>query len=599
VDFLTDRADMFFPVVIGIGPGDPGYADAISTDDEEDLTATAAGYNDTGSDFRGATVDEVELAVGSPAVTGDGYDVNAASGAAWEGVLAVEGIKTGDGRMFSDGAMTWTGEPMVLRWNKVDSHGGTPQTQAVNVGRIDMAWRDPARPNFIMGKGVFDEGSDDGREALRRVSEGFLSGVSIDPDNISDADVELVFPEGSGESELDDDMIMELFQPPELTIFHAGRLRAATLVDIPAFVEAKIWLPSKAPAEVAAMSTHFGEISDRVWSASTHEQRLRQSVTKASARQAFAHVAASGSVARFLHHEVDEASSIGLANLTACSAGIRAINAGRAEQLTESERRESYDHLAGHLRAAGLVPPPYESTDAVVASLTFEHLIRPPAEWFANPQLTEPTPLTVTDDGRVFGHGAQWGTCHTGFADVCREPPVEGEHSYYRLGEKVLSDGSRVAVGNITLETGHAPTRNISARQAVEHYDNTGAVVADVVSGEDDHGIWVAGAIRPGVSEARVQELRSAKLSGDWRRFGGQLRLVAFLAVNVPGFAVPRTQLFIHAGRQLSLVAAGIVSDARPTRRSDGTHAALMRIARSIGRDPESRMAELRSRMGR
>lgn len=39
---------------------------------------------------------------------------------------------------------------------------------------------------------------------------------------------------------------------------------------------------------------------------------------------------------------------------------------------------------------------------------------RPPAAWFQDPQLTGPTPLTVDDDGRVYGHLATWGTCFAG-----------------------------------------------------------------------------------------------------------------------------------------------------------------------------------------
>jgi hypothetical protein len=44
-------------------------------------------------------------------------------------------------------------------------------------------------------------------------------------------------------------------------------------------------------------------------------------------------------------------------------------------------------------------------------------------EWFADPQFSELTPLTVTDDGRVFGHFAQWDTCHIGIPDVCTTAP--------------------------------------------------------------------------------------------------------------------------------------------------------------------------------
>ena len=47
----------------------------------------------------------------------------------------------------------------------------------------------------------------------------------------------------------------------------------------------------------------------------------------------------------------------------------------------------------------------------------------PPLEWFDNPELHELTPLTVSDDGRVFGHAAAWGTCHIGIPDAFTTAP--------------------------------------------------------------------------------------------------------------------------------------------------------------------------------
>jgi hypothetical protein len=86
--------------------------------------------------------------------------------------------------------------------------------------------------------------------------------------------------------------------------------------------------------------------------------------------------------------------------------------------------------------------------------------------------------------------------------------------------------------------------------------------VADVVAGEDEHGIWLAGGLRPSVSAEQVRELRGASLSGDWRSIGGNLELVAALAVNVPGFPVPRVQAGLAAsGVQTALVAAGVELD--------------------------------------
>jgi len=406
----------------------------------------------------------------SPPVPSDG---------AWEGVLVVEGSPTGDGRQFSEGALTWAELPLPLKWQEreADGHDG-----AVIVGRIDAIER---QGHQLIGRGVFDLDGENGREAHRLVSGRFLRGVSIAPDDISDADVELIFPEGAEMAE----GVEGLFgPPPELVVFHAGRVRSATLCAEAAFVEAEVRLTSEAPQAVAAAA----------------------------------------------------------------------------------------------------VP----SLDAY----------RPPAEWFTDPGLTQPAGITVTDDGRVFGHAATFDSCHIGFGEVeCVSPPQEADHPYFLTGEVVCADGSRVPVGQVTLGTGHAPLSN-GARAAAEHYDDTGVAVADVTVGNDPHGIWVAGALRPGTDEARIHELRaSGQLSGDWRRIGGQLRLVALLAVNVPGFPVPRVRARVASGDPMALVAAGRVPAAEGTPPADPPGPSLRpiadRIALAIGRDRDSRRAELVERV--
>lgn len=164
----------------------------------------------------------------------------------------------------------------------------------------------------------------------------------------------------------------------------------------------------------------------------------------------------------------------------------------------------------------------------------------PPKDWFNDPSLTRATPLTITDDGQVFGHLATWGQCHTGIGNQCvTAPRSTTNYAYFRTGETVCADGSRVPVGKITLGTGHADT-SLGYVPAVQHYDDSGAVVAVVNAGEDRFGIWVAGSLVSGVDEEKLAELRRSPLSGDWRRIGGNLELVAALAVNSPGFPVLR-----------------------------------------------------------
>lgn len=176
-----------------------------------------------------------------------------------------------------------------------------------------------------------------------------------------------------------------------------------------------------------------------------------------------------------------------------------------------------------------------------------------PSAHFADPQLTKPTPLTFTDDGRVFGHIATWGTCHIGFGGQCVTPPRSAtSYAYFHTGE-VLTDRGALSVGHLTFDTGHAGGK-LAAGATVRHYDHTGTVGADVVCGEDAHGIWVSGSVRE-LSATQARAFRAAPPSGDWRNIGGTLELVAVLSVNTPGFPVPRAR--VASGVPMALVAAG------------------------------------------
>ena len=192
--------------------------------------------------------------------------------------------------------------------------------------------------------------------------------------------------------------------------------------------------------------------------------------------------------------------------------------------------------------------------------------LRPPASWFDDPALDGPTAVEVTSEGRVYGHAALWDSCHTGDphgVGVCVTPPrSESGYRYFHLGEIVADDGERIEVGQITINAPHAPLR-ADRRQAARHYDHTGFAAADVRCGEDQWGIWVAGALRPHIEEQQVRELMGAKLSGDWRNVRGRLEMIGVLGVNVPGFLVPRVRVAagsIEEDERLALVAAGMVN---------------------------------------
>lgn len=190
-------------------------------------------------------------------------------------------------------------------------------------------------------------------------------------------------------------------------------------------------------------------------------------------------------------------------------------------------------------------------------TLTAAGLLKPPAQVFADPKLTGPTTLRVTEDGQVFGHLATWRQCHMGVGNKCVMAPRSATgYAHFKTGSVLTAEGDNVRVGKLTVGTGHAD-KSFGVVPAAEHYDDTGTCVAVVNAGEDSFGVWVAGALVAGVEDAKAAELRRSPLSGDWRRVNGNLELVAALAVNSPGFPVLEED--VHG--QYSLTAAGVLTE--------------------------------------
>lgn len=416
-----------------------------------------------------------ELPPASPADEAPADAPATAPEGAWEGVIAREGEQTGDGRLIEDGALRWDELPIPLRvaFKDVGGHDG-----AEVCGRIETVERRDG--GDIYATGTFDLGSAVGTEAYRQVSEQMSNGVSIDTDDVTfrimakadlvaaDDDTDASEPEADAEGRV---KVAAMSSSDEVTVIESARLRAATLVAVPAFASARIYAAGQAPAS-AEPPERDENVDSEAYSSSTAD----------------------------------------------------------ADQL-------SHDALI-----AAAVPT------------------APPEAWFKDPGLTGPTALVIEDDGRVYGHIAAWGTCHIGQIGKCVEPPTSpSNYAYFRTGALQTAEGTSVAVGHLTMDTGHAGPRD-SATQAAAHYDNTGYVFADVAAGEDAYGIWVAGSLRPGIPADRVRIARSAPISGDWRTIRGSLELVGALAVNVPGFPVPRPRGLLASGEVKSLLASGVVA---------------------------------------
>jgi len=175
----------------------------------------------------------------------------------WEGVLGVEGVESGDSRLFGMGSLDWAELPMPLQYQptNIGGHNGS-----VTVGEITHIAR---YANEIHGWGNIFGASLAGEhgEGIRNTMN--VGGVSVDVDKVKDADVELVFADAEDGG--------NPFAKPETTIFHRGRVRGATLVPFPAFVEAKLKFTGalKASATLAVEDENCG-CDSTVLTASSH-----------------------------------------------------------------------------------------------------------------------------------------------------------------------------------------------------------------------------------------------------------------------------------------------------------------------------------------
>jgi hypothetical protein len=364
-------------------------------------------------------------------------------------MLVPEGVESGDGRKFADGAISVRELPVPLLWQ---IKTGAGHDGSVVVGRIDYVERIEGGMGNAFG--VFDSGPY-GREAERLVKHGFLRGVSVDLDQFEAKE------EKKPVEEMAEDGGQEIGKD-KLTI-NKARIMAATIVAKPAFQECSI----------------------------------------------------------LLNNEGDQEDNV------------------TPEDGVYEESVEDFSDVEP-LMASGFLNSDIPMT--------------PPTNWFDNPNLTKATPLTVDDDGRVYGHIAAWNVNHIGLPRATKPPRSRSNYAYFHTGVLRTDNGSDVPVGQLTLAGGHAPL-NADAASAARHYDDTASAVADIHVGEDEYGIWCAGSLRPGLEEMQIRALRASAPSGDWRPIQGSLELVAICQVNVPGF--PTARAMIASGKILALVAAG------------------------------------------
>lgn len=556
------------------------------------------------------------------AALGDGTPVH--------GVLAVEGEPTGDSpkRIFAPGSLEWAATPLALKWQPVEDEG---HDGAVIVGRIDEIWRDGALINF---RGVMDSAGVNGAEAERLMGLRMLRGVSIMADDVEETDVELVYPTpvepaapmmpdmtppapADGATPPPAPAMHDMMMPgmdmmdmaePVAEIYHHGRIRSATLLPEPAFVQATVEL-GEAPIVAAAVAAHKTPTSDAPWDGPAAEKALPSPMPVATARANYAWIddaqITNGEInkvdCRFIHHAAD-----GAASVKACQTGIGVLNGGRGgTTIPGGDVQGVYNHLAKHLRDAGLEPPPLTASagPTVVTAAAYTITIPEiwPEAWFDEPAEAPPIgALHITPQGRVFGYLGPDKVAHRAFRASGRQVTIPRGVDYSEFQNKPClvagGDGQvyRINAGNITFDCGHPSPydgRRADPAWAMQHYDNTCSIAARVRVGENRYGTWVAGGLLHGITADAFERMMACALSGDWQ--GG--RLNAALLVPVEGFPVAQTSsvrvrddVVVASTVPIRFAAPAPPADLRPV---------LERLARSAGRDPAARFAHLRARV--
>ena len=473
------------------------------------------------------------------------------------GVLAPEGVPTGDGRQFGEGSLTNRDLPLPIAYQLLsgDGHNGS-----ATVGRIDEIFRDE---NLLKFNGVIVLTKEHSPTVIEGLIDGTVRGISVDVD-----DVEV-------------DMAMEDGEPTGLTVFSKARVAGVTIVPIPAFQEAFMGLGTWADAEqdmspedaLAACGCNGPEDDENP------DVELGYDVAAAvTAALEFAPGTKDGP--GWITHPIPTAR---IRRYWVRGKGAAKIRWGLGapggdfnrcrRQLAKYVQNPKW--LAGlcanmHKEATGFWPgskvnrglslvasgEPAPIFNLVAsANYTFD------ANYFKRPEMETPRVGVEVDGEHVYGYIAQWGVCHIGISGMCTVAPHSMSDYWYFATGKVDTDEGVVRVGQITMDTGHASLK-ANAKVAAAHYDNTGAAAADVAVGEDDYGIWFSGVLRSKVDDEMRHALRaSGRVSGDWRTIGHDLELVAALAVNVPGFPIPHTRAGVYNGEQVSLVAAGLSPD--------------------------------------
>lgn len=536
----------------------------------------------------------------------------------WRGMLVPLDVPTGDKRRFLASGVSNRDLPMPLKWQRLDTEGhldsvivgsmdeiriGTVQ-QAIDGGWIDVKCIKQGMSFDTMGvwgfgrffqvdSAIMPRLAEDVAEATLLSQQGVV-GPSVDPGSCE----YVLARAGSDQALTDEELDQIMYEEPDVEVeiellFTEYEIAAATLVSIPAFAECRPFevISADSMALTAAIRSSGWDsmpfaARDLEWDGTQADRNVSSWADLDSDSPDWERYASA-----FLYQddqanpETKGAYGFQIADLISDQLTIvpRAVftvagvlqgsmggtNIPQADQdAMKGVVEKLYNRMADEFDDPNIVAPWASET----ASISFGEAHVFNATLFVKPILTKITPITITDDGHVFGHIATHDVCHVGMRGACTTAPVDDDG--YRMFHRYQIPGVEQSVGRITVGHGehqcscqqcggrnddHACLK-LSAGGAIAHHDQL-STVAWVCAGEDQelNAIWVSGVINPDAGIDDIRVLTNRKVSGDWRPIGGQTTLVEVLALSreEPGFPLPRVRLSstgVHA-----LTAAGTV----------------------------------------
>src|SRR5512136_788725 len=453
----------------------------------------------------------------------------------WRGMLVPLAVPTGDGRRFLASGISFRDLPLPLKWQRGDVGGHDDSvvvgsTDEINIGTVQEAieagWIDAKCIKQGMSLdtvGVwaagrfFEVSKEDTPRLFEDIAEAVLLseqkviGPSVDP-----GACEFALARAGSDTPLTEDEIDQImYEDPEVEVeiellFTEYQIAAATLVSIPAFAECR-------PFEVMSFDVITAAVRSSGWDSLPFAARdLEWDGTQADRnvsewaglngdnpdweKFASAHLyqddqanpETKGAYGFQIADIIDGKLTIVPRGVFTVAAVLQGSMGGTKIPQADQDAMKTvvgriYERMAKEFDDDSIVAPwATGEASTMLAFATDTHVFDP--KLFEQPKLSAITPITVTDDGHVFGHIATHDVCHVGMPGVCTTAPIDDDG--YRMFHRYQVPGMEQPVGRIT--TGHGQHRcscaqcgsrtdahaclKLSAGGAIAHHDQLATV---------------------------------------------------------------------------------------------------------------------------